>query len=309
MGKLSQEIGVLNEADELRALIDDCEKALAALGPDSARRLMLDADAAHRRLEQLVAEGADLRGEAARLGTIDERIVRSARPIVQSLGGTAELAALRQQIAPGTDARWWLLDHELDLRRQRLLRQIGTIVVVVAIVILAGYLARPILFPSDPVGDAVNAATRALESNSIPGAIAAIDSGLAKIPTSTELLIWKGILLEKSGNQQAGTASYQQALAHAESDRDFYLQRAIVSVRLGDYARVVTDTTTVIQKYPDAADAYYVRASGYDGLGERTEAIADLEKCADLAQASGNDALFAQARVRMGTLMQGGVGQ
>jgi tetratricopeptide (TPR) repeat protein len=309
MGKLSQDIGVLNEADQLRTLIDDCEKALAALSPESARRLMLNADAAHRLLEQLVSSGADLRGEAARLGTVDERIVRNARPIVQSLGGRAELAALRQQIAPGTDARWWLLDHELDVRRQGLFRQIGAIIVVIAMVLLAGYIARPILFPPDPVDDAVNAATRALETNGIPGAIAAIDSGLTKVPTSTELLIWKGILLEKSGNSQAGSASYQQALAYAASDHDFYLQRAMAFVQLGDYARVVTDTTTVIQKYPDAADAYYVRASGYEGLGKRNEAIADLEKCGELAQAAGNDALFAQARVRMGTLMQGGAGQ
>ena len=309
MGKLSQDIGVLNDADQLRTLIDNCEKALASLNPESSRTLMENTDAAHRLLEQLAANGADLRGEAARLETVDERIVRNARPIVQSLGGRAGLVTLRQQIAPGTDARWWLLDHELDLRRQRLFRQLGAVIVIIAIVILAGYIARPVLFPPDPVGDAVNAATRALETEGIPGAIAAIDAGLTKMPTSTELLIWKGMLLEKSGNPQAGAASYQQAQAHSESDHDFYLQRAMVFVRVGDYARVVTDTTTVIQKYPDAADAYYVRASGYEGLGMRNEAIADLQKCADLAQAAGNDALFAQARVRMGTLIQGGAGQ
>ena len=77
-------------------------------------------------------------------------------------------------------------------------------------------------------------------------------------------------------------------------------------MRIGDFQRVLTDTNQLIQMYPDLAEAYYMRASGYEGLGQRTQAMADLEKCGELAQAQGNDTLYAQSRVRLATLMQAG---
>ncbi|HEY3290245.1 MAG TPA: hypothetical protein VGK87_08975, partial [Anaerolineae bacterium] len=145
-----------------------------------------------------------------------------------------------------------------------------------------------------------------LQSNDITGALAAVNSTLSQIPTSTDLLIWKGILLEKTGDMAGSKSSFDLGLTSATSDKGFYLQRAITYVRLGDSPHVIADMNTVLAKYPDTAEAYYVRASGYEGVGKRTEAMADLTKCADLAQAAGNDALYAQAKVRLGTLMQAG---
>jgi hypothetical protein len=87
MGKLTQTVNALNDADRLRDQIDNCEKSLAALNPDSARQLMLDADTAHRIHEQLVGEGADMRGEGARLQSIDDRTIKKARTIMSLLGG------------------------------------------------------------------------------------------------------------------------------------------------------------------------------------------------------------------------------
>jgi tetratricopeptide (TPR) repeat protein len=307
--QLAQETGALNDSDRLRTLIDDCEKALASLNAESARLLMENVTAAHRLLDSLQATGADLRGEEARLGTVDDRIVRYADDIVRALGGRPALVALREQVAPRTTERWWLLDAELDRRRQQRLKQLGILAVVVAVILVAGYIARPVLFPPDPVGDAVTAASRALDTKNPTAAIAAIDSGLAQLPTNTELLIWKGALFERAGDQKSADAAYQQGLSYADSEREFYFQRALAYVRMGEYARVVTDTTTLINQYPDMSEAYYIRATGYEGLNKRSQAYSDLEKCSELAQAVGNDTLYAQARVRMGTLLQGGLGQ
>jgi tetratricopeptide (TPR) repeat protein len=306
MGKLSQLTGVLNDADKLRELIDRCEKALARIDTESVRQLMLDNTAAHRLLDQLIASGADMRAEEARLSSVDGRIIRNAQKIVTQLGGRTELAKFRDQASPGTQARWWWLENELDARRRRTLTQLGIAAGIVAVILLVGYIARPVLFPPDPVGDAINSATIALDRKDMAGVLTAIDLGLKQVPTNTELLIWKGYLEEKAGNQQSATAAYNLALQNAGSDKEFLLQRAIQFVRMGEYQRVLTDTNQLISKYPDLAEAYYMRASGYEGLGQRAQAIADLEKAGELAQAQGNDTLFAQSRVRLANLMQAG---
>ncbi len=306
MGKLSQAIGPINDADRLRLLIDGCEESLASLNTHNARQLMLDADAAHHLASQLTAESADVRGEMGRLVTIDDRIVRYARDVVNSLGGRQSYSDFRKTAAQDFALPIWQLDQVLDAMRSRLLKRIGVTIGIFIVILIAGYIARPVLFPPDPVGDAVALATRSLQVNDVPGAVAAIDSTLLKMPTNTDLLIWKGILLEKTGDLTGSAKSYALGLANATSDKDFYLERAITFVRVGESAHVITDTNTVLAKYPDNAEAYYIRATGYEGMGKRVEAMADLQKSADLAQAAGNDALFAQSRVRLGTMMQAG---
>ena len=52
------------------------------------------------------------------------------------------------------------------------------------------------------------------------------------------------------------------------------------------------------------AEAYYLRASGYELKNDLKAAVADLEKCASLAEAQNNESLFATTRIRLGNLMQ-----
>lgn len=306
MGKLSQDAGPINQSGRLRELIDQSEKALAVLNSENARQLLLDVDQAYVLLDSLIASGADLRGEQNRLSTIDERVVKDAAKVVRSVGGRRAYILLRDTTAKEKSIRIWALDQQLDANRNSLLQRLGILIGIIAVILAAGYIARPVLFPPDPVGDAVAAATRSLQTNDIPGALAAVDSTLSQIPTSTDLLIWKGILLEKAGDLAGSKHYFELGLASVISDKDFYLDRAITYVRIGDSPHVISDMDILLAKYPDNAEAYYVRASGYEGVGKRAEAMADLAKSAELAQATGNDALYAQAKVRLGTMMQAG---
>lgn len=306
MGKLAQTVGPINDADKLRLLIDDCEKEIASLSDKNVRDLIVNINDAHVLAVGISASGGDIRGEVSRLVTTDDRIVRRAGEVVRLLGGRQNYVTLRSQVAQQSDLVIWHLDRELDTLRTRFIRRIGIICAIMAVVVIAVYIASPVLFPPDPVGDAVAIASRSLDLKDLPAAMAAIDSTLLKMPTNTDLLIWKGILMEKSGDIAGGNQSFELGLANASSETDFFLERAITFVRIGDSNRVITDTNTIIAKYPDSAEAYYIRATGYEGVGKRVEAMADLQKSADLAQAAGNDALFAQSRVRLGTLMQAG---
>lgn len=304
MGKLTQNVTKISEADFLRELLDDCEKILASLDTAGVKQLLSKMSEASRMLDSLAAGGFDIRGESARFTTIEERIVRYARQIVKLAGGRDAFVAYRSKTMPHTEQRFWMLDKEISRLNQQILRQLGIYAAIIVVILVAGYIARPVLFPPDPVGDAVTLASRALYDSDPDAAFQAIDDGLAQKPESVDLWIWRGYLLESRDDSIGSQEAYDQALLFAGSDKDFLLLRAMIFVRLGDSERVLTDTNLLIERYPDFAEAYYVRASGYEGTGATLEAIDDLEKCGELAQNEGNETLFAQARVRMATLMQ-----
>ncbi len=111
-------------------------------------------------------------------------------------------------------------------------------------------------------------------------------------------------------NDPRSADSFAKAQEIAGEER-MLLERAQVSVMLGDNDRVIADATRAIELNPNSAEAYYIRSSGYEGREELERAIEDLDKTSQLAQAAGNDTLFATARIRTGTLMQrvmGGAG-
>lgn len=302
MGKLQQVLSQLNEADALRELLRQSERTLAEVTPASAPELLTDVEDAHQLLERLRKSGADMRPEQGRLSTLDERLVRNASKIVKALGGPAPFAALRQQINPtSTEPRWHLDDILADARRQRI-RGVLTGLAVVAVLLFAAWLARDFLLPPDPAGDAVNAAQRALQSNDMPQALAELNLGLTKVPTSTQLLLWRGVLLEKQSDP-AAEASYNEART-LMNENEFLLERSQVYLMLGEYQRTVNDMDTLIAKSPESAEAYYMRGGAYESLGKKANALDDLNKAASLAEAQGNDALFATTKVRLGMLMQ-----
>ena len=305
MGKLQQQLGDLNESDALRALLHVSERALSnlkAATTSDVQDLVADVEDAHQRLDRLQSLGADVRPERGRLETIDDRMVKNARNIVNTLGGTSLFAALRQKLNPNsTDLRWRLDDVLADARRKTL-QQIGVAVAVFAVLLFAVWLARPILFPPDPVGDAINAAQKSLAEGDKSAALSAINSTLMQMPTNTQLLIWQGVLLDVNGDTSA-RASFDKARA-ITPEREFLLERAQVYYGFGQFAKCVADMDALLAKQPESAEAYYVRGGAYEGLGNKAKAIEDITKASDIAQTQGNDTLYATARVRLGMMMQ-----
>ncbi len=303
MGKLQQQLGHLNDNDVLRELISASEKALANLDAQSAHDLFVNTEDAHHLMARLVTAKSDVRAEETRLQTIEERIVKNAKKIVGLLGGTSGYQTLRQQLAAtSTDARW-NLDDTLAQAQRALLQRLGIALAIFAVILGAAYLARGILFPPNPAGDAISAAQQALTNNgSIPDAISAINTGLTKVPTDTQLLLWQGVLQEKQ-SAGSGQAAFDKVRGQV-SERDFFLERAQVFYLLAEPQRSLDDINALLAKQPDLPEAYYVRAGAQESLGHRDLAIEDLNRCADLAQAQGNDTLVATARVRLGMLMQ-----
>lgn len=309
MGKLQQEVGALNDADRLREHLDVCEKAVPSLHQaESAREFLASATEAHTLLDALEAGGSDIRPELTRLSNLAERATRNARRIVRAVGGMSAYVGLRAQLAPDSPDPWWRLDEVLARARRRALTGLGAFVAAIVIVAVAGYVFRDFLFPPNPVGDAVNAASKAVvDTNDYAAALTAIDTGLVITPANAELLLWRGALLEIM--QQPGAERTYDTVRAAMEPLDFLNNRGSVFLRLNDGERALADLDRAISMVPDDPIAYFLRATAFEAKSDYQGAMKDLETAAKLAESQKNDQLVAFARVRLGVLMQQGAGR
>ncbi len=166
MGKLQQDVGILNESDVLRQMIGETEKLMVSITPASAPALLRKHTEAHALLDTLANGGADMRAERSRIETTDDRIVSYANQFVKAVGGPAAFAALRNEVAGAySNARWWRLDDEVAAANRSRLIKIGVGVGALLLVLLLGFLLRGVLFPPDPVGDAVFGVQAGLRDN------------------------------------------------------------------------------------------------------------------------------------------------
>lgn len=303
VGKLQQTIGALNEGDLLREAIGQCERDLVSLDDASARRLLRNLAQAEQWLARLQSAGTDVRAEALRLEMVQTRMMRQASHVLSALGGSEAYRSLRAQLAPlNSSARWWQLDAVVAEQRRRVGVRLGVLGVVLVAVIALGYTFRETLFPVDSVNDAIFAAQAALSQGEVGVALEAITTGLEQAPNNPQLLIWRGVLTA-SDDPAASARDFDQARA-ALGELEFLLERASVWLSAGAPERALEDAALAVSRAPDRAEAYFLRATAYELLGKRTLALQDLERAAELAQASGDDVLFATARVRIGVLLQ-----
>ncbi len=310
MGKLQQQVTVLSDADWLRLRIDHAEKILRFDTPDAARDLLATLHEAHRMVDQLERDspGIDLRPERARLSGLDDRALRNAKLLVKALGGMAAFEQFRRQFDAQPDDLWWQLDAKIALDRRRLLQRLVTAGVVLAALGVIVFLARDFLFPYNPISDAVSNAGVKLDAGDLPAALAEVEAGLSVAPDSMELLAWKGILLRLMGDEDGSEQAFEKARQYARDEIEFYLMRGQAYIRVGRYDDVIADADAVLAIAPNSAEAYYLRATGYEGKGDVYQAMLDVDRSAQLAQEAGNDALYALARYRYAMLMQASIG-
>jgi hypothetical protein len=291
----------------IRAPLEHCERLLATAPRCDVAQLLTNAQQAADQLEALERGGLDVRAERERLRAIEGRIVAKAGPLVTALGGTVAFHELRARHGTNSASPIWTLDTVIATQRRTLWGRIAAVIGAIALLSALAYAFRDTLLPPDPVGDALFAAASALDRNDKPAALAQIELGLTKVPTDTQLIVWRGVLLRDLGKPEAD-AAFQQAEALA-GRVGMLIERAGVHSQLRRGDAVLADTAEAAAIAPDRPEIYLFQANGHELNGERAAALVALERCATLAEAQGNTTLNGVARVRIGQMLSQGVGQ
>ena len=310
-----QETRMATRAVQLREQIRELEVAAASFQgrpAENARALLMLRDKVEEEFSALEEQGMDLRPERTRVKTVDNILVRKARGLERALGPTGGFAGARRDVQPSDDAWWWFLDEHIAEQRRKSAIKFITVFVVAAVLLIGGNWAMNRFFGMDPIDREargyVSSAEQALSMGNYEEAVAAYQQAIETQPEMYDAYIGLGVLYELQGQQEEA----RQTLAKAEellADRVSYLltlSRAYSSVGKMDPALDAAEEAVALA--PESAQAYLIRGGVYEATGQRGEALTDYELSGELAREQGEDALYVLARMRMGMLLQSGVG-
>lgn len=294
----------------LRAAVREYEIGVANLA--GRRENTLDLLHLRDRIEddtaKLEADGLDLRPEWTRIETADGILMRKTPEVMRELGGIGGLAAVREAEHPD-DSRWWyFLDlFRAEKQRQSLFRTLRIVGVLVVLILVFNFVMNH-YFGLPPEQKAARGHVSMAEQHMYAGefeeAIVEYENAIAIVPETGDAQVALGILYEMNGDTEASEAAFEAAETIIE-DRATYLMTVAKTYELVmNYDLALEYIEEARALAPDSAQVYLIRGGIYEKQGATREAIADYEKSGELAQASGEDALFVLSRTRMGMLLQ-----
>lgn len=296
---------------ELGAKLTQLEKQVELigrkLGPQALDMLPL-LDEAHVLLARVQAEGNPAPAEAGRLEAILTRFDRKAVAFLHEIGGRSALQKARAARRPEPAQWWWCLDQRLGARRKASVRRLliwgAGIAAAIAVLVLVynRFLAPPPAVVARQAHE--SAANDAVAAQDWAGALREVEQALTFDPGSSDLLVFKGIVLLQLGQTADAETAFAAAKQSLGSEDVFLTTRGEKYLALGRLDQARADAQGAVQANPQSAAAYLLLGKVDQSLGRNSEALAEYDQASKLADAQGNTLLVALARVQAAYLTQ-----
>ena len=136
-------------------------------------------------------------------------------------------------------------------------------------------------------------------------ALADYDAAIAQKPDYNQAYYNRGMVKNALGQLEAAIADFDAAIAQKPDYNQAYYRRGVAKEALGQWEAALADYDEAIRLYPDNTEAYFSRGNAKAQQERIDEARQDLEKALNLAQATGNAKLAAQAAQALENLDRG----
>jgi len=303
----------LTAADGLREVLASCENALGRVrGSEDAALIVLQGlDRAAELLPALEACGANTIAERTRLATLESQLRSKAAILERSLRSRGGLAGMRQTIRPDSTRWWWYLDEQLRAARRRRWWNLALGLLGTAAVLAVGVLLYERFLAPDPmtlrvVGLQFDAERLVLEGE-YDSALAKLDEAQVLSPGDGELMLWRGALLELSGQPTSSEDLLTVGRVLFSSDMDFHLSLGETYLRIGLPAKAADEASLALSEDSTSPRGLLLLGAVLESQGEVAEAAAAYEGASLAAEERGELELMAIARVRLAYLMQRGI--
>ena len=267
-------------------------------------------DMAYERVEKTDPDTAAGKGAAARFESASQTFRKNLAVFLREVGDPARLDAARRAVSTPADHWWWQPEQVLAAERtaaaKKNLRGLAIGVAVLAVLVIVYQL---FLRPSPQViavMDGRRAAEELIAGGGDPrDALAEIEQALLVAPGDSELLTLKGCLLTLIGGKeeeaQAAFAEAEKALGNREHMLLMSAQNYVIFAQ-PELAR--TNAEAAIALNPESGQGYLILGQALEDLNDDYGAYQAYEKASSLGNAKNDATITAQARLKMGILMQ-----
>lgn len=295
----------------LNKRLDEIENRLGRLSINEevdALEIFRALDEAKQQLDDAEKRGLNLKAEQAQWEGILATIKRDARELLRKAGGKAALQSARIQRGAPLDHWWWYLDEYLAEERRRKLDRTLRLAVVLGVVLALAVIVYQKFFAPDPkVIAEVTAkqnAEQALMEKNLPTALMEVEEGLKQSPESVDLLMLKAGILEVQGKADEAKAILAELEKRVNNPEAYALSRAQTYMLLNRFDEAIEVLDGLISQKPDSAKGYLLLGQAYELTGDQLQALQTYEKASEVGERVNDPVTVAQARIKMGMLMQ-----
>ena len=295
----------------LNKRLDEIENRLGRLSISEeldALEIFRELDEVKQQLDEAEKRGLTLKAEQAQWDGILATIKRDARELLQKAGGKAALQSARIQRSARPDHWWWYLDEYLaEERRKKLHRTLRLVVVLGVIFALAVIIYQKFFAPDPKVIAEVTAkqnAEQALMEKDLPTALMEVEEGLKQSPESMDLLMLKAGILEVQGKTDEAKAIFSELEKRVNNPEAYALSTAQTYMLLDQFDEAIEVLNKFISQKPDSAKGYLLLGQAYELKGDQLQALQTYEKASEVGERVNDPTTVAQARIKMGMLMQ-----
>jgi cytochrome c-type biogenesis protein CcmH/NrfG len=280
------------------------------LAPEEALEIPVLLDQVYRRMKETDPESQGGKGSAAQFETYSQTYKKNLAVFLREVGDPAKLAAARLAANPPPDQWWWQPEQMLAQERKagtiKVLRGLAITVAIIAVLVIVYQL---FLRPSPQVIAVMDTRREAeqlmAESGDTKAALARVEQGLSQVPGDSELLVLKGCLLTMIGGRETeARAAFSEAEKSVGSHEYVLLMSAQNYTTLYQPALAKADAEAAIAINPKSAQGYLILGQALEDQKDQNGAYQAYEKASALGTESNDPTITAQARIKMGMLLQ-----
>jgi len=292
-------------------LLDELEVDISRVGQldaSGAERILLEMDQVDERISALHAQDKSAKAQEGQFEYLIASFEKNAKAFLHDIGGQPHLTQLRAQVQPPASRTWWFCDEVYRLQKRKKWRSIlmnGGISLLVLLLLAIAY--RTFLAPNPVVAEVYSLQLNAeqyLSQGDYQKALDEVDQALKVSPGDPGMLVLKGAIETKLGQDASAQADFQAAQNKLGNEQTFLLLRAQQWLSVGEPELALADAQKVVQTDSSSAQGYYYLGKAQAALQHYQAAMDAYQTASQLAETQGQTELDATIRISLALLMQ-----
>ncbi len=152
--------------------------------------------------------------------------------------------------------------------------------------------------------DSINNAQQLMANGDYANALTQINLALVSSPQDTDLLIYKGVLLVKLGQQDQANIVFDQAEKILNNHETLLTTRTLFYLQANDPKLAMASAQEVIKYDPKSAEGYFYLGKSQELLGDQADALTNYNQAFNLADTQGKTELAATVKISMAMMLQ-----